>query len=202
MNHIRRLAWLPLVVGASPAHAHSPVPGIEGFYVGLVHPYSTPSQALLMLGLALATVRLEMGMLRWLLGCFLLASLAGLVLGPHVSDPDPFLFAAAFAACALAALAPRRLVFLAIVLAGFGGYLIGEISIPDDGPMRDRLFTMSGSIVGANLGLLYLFGINSVIRERFTWPWVDVAYRVVAAWLGAVALLMLALGFVEVAPPA
>ncbi len=198
MNAIRRLVLLPLGVGAAPAHAHGPIPGIEGFYIGLLHPLSTPSQALLMLGLGLLVGGLAVEKARWALGSFLIASVVALILGPQVANLDQVLFAMAFATGVLAALAPGRLVPLTILLASIGGYLIGEVSIPDDGPMRDRLITMSGSIVGANLGLLYLFGIIHVMRERYKWPWLGTAFRVAAAWLGAVALMMLALGSVEV----
>lgn len=201
MKTIRRLAWLPLAVGATPVHAHSPVPGIEGFYVGLLHPFSTPAQALLMVGLALLAGWVALDKVRWLLGVFLVASFAGLLLGPQIANLDPYLFAMAFASCALAALAPGKLVPLAVVFAGIGGYLIGEVSIPDEGPARDRIITMSGSIIGANLGLLYIVGVSHIIRERYTWAWVEIAFRVIAAWLGAVALLMFALGSVASPPP-
>ena len=50
---LRKLAWLAFAAWPVPAYAHSPVPGIEGFYIGLLHPFSTPAQALLMLGLGL-----------------------------------------------------------------------------------------------------------------------------------------------------
>ncbi|MDW3223916.1 MAG: HupE/UreJ family protein [Paracoccaceae bacterium] len=192
------MAWVPLAVGPSQAYAHSPVPGIEGFYIGLLHPFSTPSQFLSMVGLALLVSSFELKMARWLLTVFLTGSLMGLMVGQQLSEPDPALFAVACAICVLAALSPGRLALLAVGLVGIGGYLIGVASIPDDGPTRDRLFTMSGSFVGANLGLLYLFGIIIFIRERYIWSWVGIAFRVVAAWVGTIALLMLALAFTRV----
>lgn len=200
MTAARRFAWVPLAVGAEPALAHSPVPGIEGFYVGLLHPFSTPSQALLMLGLGFLVGSFAAERARWLLADFLVASLVGLVLGLRLANLDAALFAAAFAICALAALFPGKLIGLAIAFVCLGGFLIGDASVPDDGPMRDRLFTLSGSIVGANLGLIYLFGGALWIRGRYTWPWVGIAFRVAAAWLGAISLLMFALGFADVAP--
>lgn len=198
MNSLRRCAFLAVAIGATPVHAHSPVPGIEGFYTGLLHPFSTPAQALFLVGLSLLAGVLTAASARWLLGGFLIASLAGLFLGPHFDDVDPVLFAMASVAGAMAALAPGKLVPVTVILAAVGGYLIGEISIPDDGPTNDRVITMSGAIVGANVGLLYLFGVNNVIRERYTWGWVGIAFRVLAAWLGAVALLMFALGYAAV----
>ena len=200
MNIGLRLLWLPLLVAAGPAYAHSPVPGIEGFYVGAAHPFSTPSQALLMFGLGLMAGSFAAEKVRWILTGFLFATLIGLIFGPRDANIDTIMFAMAFITCAFAALFPGKLAALAIVLVCIGGLLIGVVSIPDDGPMRDRLFTMSGSIVGANIGLLFLWGISDVVRERYKWPWIGIAFRVVAAWLGAIALLMLALGFAEVAP--
>ena len=201
MKRSWRLAWLAVLAGPTPAFAHSPVPGFEGVYVGLIHPFSTPSQALLMIGSSLLVGGFSTERARWLLLGFLIASLVGLAVGPRIPDIDPYLFALAFVACAFAALVPGRLMLLAIASLSFGGFLIGQVSIPDDGPTRDRLFTMLGSMIGANVGLLYLFGIYLVIRERFTWPWVGVAFRVVAAWLGAIASLMLALRYAQVVVP-
>ncbi|MDJ0991994.1 MAG: HupE/UreJ family protein [Dinoroseobacter sp.] len=197
MTALRQLAWFPVVIAASPACAHSPVPGLEGFYTGMLHPFSTPSQLLVMVGLGLLVGAFAVKSARWLLCGFLVGTFAGLLMGPLIPDIDPIMFALAFAACCLVALIPGRLMLIAIALAITGGYLIGEASIPDEGPTRDRLFTMSGSIVGANVGLLYLFSIVDFVRSRCVWPWVGVAFRVIAAWLGAISLMMLALGSVE-----
>ncbi len=201
MKQLARFGWLPLAVGAGPACAHSPVPGIEGFYVGLLHPFSTPSQALLMFGLALLVSGFAVDKTRWNLAAFLIATFAGLFAGSATSDLDVPMFTVAFAAAGLFALATGKVLPLAVSLAAIGGFLVGEASIPDDGPVRDRVITMAGSIVGANLGLLYLFGIMHVIKERYTWPWVSIAFRVAAAWIGAIALLMLALGLAQDPPP-
>ena len=202
MTLLKRLAWLPFFMGAKPALAHSPVPGIEGFYVGLIHPFSTPPQALLMIGLALLVGGFAPERARWVFSGFVVASFIGLFAAIGIEELDVIMFAVAFAACALAALLPGKVLPFAIAITCAGAFLIGDASVPDDGPARDRLFTMSGSMVGANIGLLYLFGVSLVIRERYTMAWVTIAFRVAAAWLGAISLLMLALGFAEGVPPA
>ncbi|SNS75874.1 HupE/UreJ family protein [Tropicimonas sediminicola] len=194
MTRAWRLAWLPFLLGAGPAFAHSPVPGLEGFYIGMLHPFSTPAQALLMVGMGLLASGYASERERYHFAAFPVATILGLILGSSSADLDPAMFATAFAVCALAALAPGRVHLLAVALVALGGFLIGAASIPDAGPLRDRLFTMSGSLVGANLGLLYLFGIILVLKQRFTWDWVGIALRVAAAWVGAISLLMLALG--------
>ena len=178
MRSFRRLAWLPFALGADPAFAHAPIPGIKGFYVGLIHPFSTPGQALLMLGLGLLIGGLAVEKIRWNWGTFSVSLFGGLIAGSNSLEPDAMMFASAFAACSVAALFPGRLMPIAIALSAIGGVLIGSVSVPDDGEMRDRIFTMSGSIVGAFIGLLYIVGLIFVIRERYTWPWVGTALRV------------------------
>jgi hypothetical protein len=191
---MRRLIWLPFLLAASPAHAHSSMPGIKGFYVGLVHPFSTPSQAVAMLGLGLLAGGFVAPRSGWMFGTFLAFGLFGIAVGVGPLDLDTGLFAAAFLSCALAALAPGRVVLLAIALTAVGAHLIGAASVPDPGPARDRVITMAGSLVGANLGLLYLWGAVHVARTRIPWSGTPIALRVVAAWIGAIALLMLSLG--------
>lgn len=196
MKKRKLLKYLPfMLVAASPVSAHSPVPGIEGFYVGLIHPFSTPPQALLLLGLGFLVGGFKPEQARLLLLCFLVASFTGLFFAFGFAEIDTIMFAIAFAACSMAALSPGNLVLLATALVGIGSFLIGDASVPDDGPIRDRLITMSGSMVGANVGLLYLCGICLLAKERYTTPWVGISFRVAAAWLGAVSLLMLALRF-------
>ncbi|MBO9410985.1 MULTISPECIES: HupE/UreJ family protein [unclassified Ruegeria] len=190
-----------LVLAAGPAAAHSPVPGIKGFYVGLVHPFSTPPQALLMLSLGLLVGGFKPERVRWLLPSFLAASFAGLISAYGLESLDAKMFSIAFAACSTAALFQGKLLPVAIALVCIGAFLIGDASVPEAGPVRDRVFTMSGSMVGANVGFLYLLGGSLWIRERFSKPWVAIAFRVAAAWLGAVSLLMLALRLSETASP-
>ena len=76
--------------------------------------------------------------------------------------------AGCFFAYASAALGARKPAVLAISIAAFGACLFGEACFPDDGPIRDQLFMMSGSMVGANIGLLYLFGIIHFVPARYT----------------------------------
>lgn len=194
---MKRIGWsagLAVIVSAGPAHAHSSFPGIEGFYVGFLHPFSTPAQALVILGLGFLAGGFDAARTRWHLGAFLAAILIGMFLG-NGSDQDVSLFAVAFLACAWAALAPGRILPLTVGLVAIGGLLIGIVSVPDPGPLRDRVITMAGSLVGANIGFLYVFGIVLLIRERFAREWVRIALRIAAAWTGAISLVMLALKF-------
>ncbi|MGI9366059.1 MAG: hypothetical protein ACR2O8_12805 [Rhizobiaceae bacterium] len=190
-------SWLCL---ALPAHAHSPFPGIEGFYVGLLHPFSTPPQALLIIGLALLVAGVAQNRLLVSFGVFLFTTLVSLVGGLWIEDSDGLLYASAVVVSALAALWPRPLIPVVLVMIFLAGFLIGQVSIPDPGPTRDRIVTMGGSYAGASIGLLWLTAGALSIKERCTQDWVQVAFRVVAAWMGAISLVMLALQFAAVEP--
>jgi len=183
------------------ALAHSPFPGIEGFYTGLLHPFSTPSQALLMFGTGILIGSARPGDAQWCFGVFLLSLLIGMAPGIILTDPDGILFAAAGVTSAVAALSPKPVRVVPLVLTAIAGVLIGQLSITDPGPVRDRVITTAGSFIGAGLGLLYIFGAISYIRERFAQAWVDIAIRISCAWLGAISLVMLALSYaVRTAP--
>lgn len=201
MNRFRSLIWLVFLLGAGPAQAHAPIPGLKGFYIGMLHPFSTPPQALLMIGLGLMVGSFGAARAWPFLGAFLGVAIAGLFIGTAGVEFDWALYGVAVTACAQVALLPGRLMPLALGLTAVGALLIGFYSIPDEGAMRDRIITMTGSMVGANIGLLYLFGATHLIQQRYTWLWVGIAFRVAAAWLGAIALVMLALGFADIAAP-
>ena len=173
-----------------------------GFYTGLLHPFSTPAQALVMVGLGLVAGRFGAARAWMFLGAFLIASLAGVWIGSADLLPEWAYYGVAVMACAMAALVPGKGAPLALGVTVAGAALIGVASIPDAGPTSDRVITMTGSIVGANVGFLYLFGATHFIETRYPFDWVRIALRVLAAWLAAIALVMLALGYAQVPPSA
>ncbi|XDB00249.1 HupE/UreJ family protein [Sulfitobacter sp. LCG007] len=116
--------------GAKPAYAHGSLPGIDGFYAGLLHPFSTPSQAVLMPGLGLVVGSFAVPKVNWHLAAFLAAMLAGMLSGSRFAQLDAALFAVAFAVCALNALQPGKLLAVSIPLVAVAGVLIGMASIP------------------------------------------------------------------------
>jgi len=166
---------------------------MEGFYAGLLHPLSTPDQAVALLATGLLLGGFAMQRLAVAFGAVAVGLATGLALGTPSGNPAPWLFGLAALAAAVAALAPGRALPLAALLSLGAGALLGWALLPDAGPPRDRAFTTSGSVTGAALGLLYLAGGLDLLRDRLRTPWLAVALRVLAAWIAAIALLMLAL---------
>ncbi|SLN60316.1 hypothetical protein PSA7680_03173 [Pseudoruegeria aquimaris] len=196
----RLAGWIVPTLCPGAAFAHAPVPGIKGFYIGLLHPFSTPAQALLMLGVGLLAGSFALERAKAPIAAFVGLSLVGLFAGSAEWVLDPAMYGIAVIACTHAALAPGRGVPLAALVLGVGGLVIGAASIPDAGPARDRAFTMTGSLFGAGMGLLYIAGLSAIVKERFAAPVVQIGFRVLAAWTGAIALVMLALLYAQ--PPA
>ena len=199
---LKRLAAAGLGLAAAllpqAARAHSPFPGAEGFYLGILHPLSTPGQllALLAIGVMLGWRWRDAFARSW--AGFAIAALVGIVLGQleiRLDGEEVYLLLIAVIAATLSALYPKGHVLAHVILASAGGLLIGLLSTPDPGPRAATIITIAGSFVGANLTLFYVSGAVGWVRERFTQHWVEVGLRVAAAWIAAVALLMGALAF-------
>ena len=178
------------------AAAHAPIPGLMGFYVGMLHPLSTPPQllALLALGLMLGQQFPRDFVVCWIV--FAICCFAGMVLGQTVGmqgTEDAWLLAICAIAASLAALLPNGFVLPWLVLAGGCGLLVGIVSTPDPGHWRPTLITLAGSFVGANLALLFSTGGVGWLTEHFSQPWVRIGLRIIAAWIAAISFLMLAL---------
>ncbi len=180
------------------AVAHSPIPGIEGFYTGLLHPLSNVPQLLALLALA---VMLGHGFRQSpasSLAALAFGLLIGIVLGQLALTADWLqagLLIAAVAAAATSALFPALPIVVAALFALVVGILVGIASTPDPGPLRATLMTLAGSFVGANLFVPSVADGVAWIRQKYTKHWVQVGIRVVAAWICAISVLMTALAF-------
>ncbi len=180
------------------AVAHSPIPGIEGFYTGLLHPLSNVAQLLALLALA---VMLGHGFRQSpasSLAALAFGLLIGIVLGQLALTSDWLqagLLIAAVAAAATSALFPALPIVVAALFALVVGILVGIASTPDPGPLRATLMTLAGSFVGATLFVPSVADGVAWIRQKYTKHWVQVGIRVVAAWICAISVLMTALAF-------
>lgn len=181
---------LILFYAATPAAAHSPMPGIEGFYVGLLDPVLAVPQVLVLLSLGLLIASLGNRQAVWPVSAFVAGTLAGIVLGAGLTALTLPLLAIAVLCGGMAAGVPGRFLALVALAAGVAGFLIGAVSIPDPGPTRDRIITVTGSFVGANIALLYVLGAALFIRERNASAWVGAVFRSVAGLICAMAIAL------------
>lgn len=188
------------VLVAGPAWAHSSVPGIRGFYVGLLHPLITPVQVL-----ALAPLALLLGQhwtqatkSAWLaFAACLVAGLAAAFALHAVIVPDWLLMLAAVAAGGLAALARPLPPAVLTALAAIIGVLLGFASLPDPGLWFAMVVTGFGSITGTFLLVFYIGAGIGWLRQRFDRPWLNIGVRVAGSWVVAIACLTLTLAYVS-----
>lgn len=193
---MRALVVLAVILLPESALAHSPVPGMEGFYVGLVHPLVETVQALAIVatGLLIGQQGLDALQPSWIAFAvaFALGLGAALMVEPAVV-PDPGLFAVALL-CGVGVAAARRLPrIVSMAIAAAVGAAIGIRSMPDPGSWRAMAFTICGSVVGATLLMFYAIGAAHLIRGQDRRPWLQIGLRVFGSWIGAASALMLAL---------
>lgn len=187
-----------LCLAPTIAVAHSSIPGIEGFYTGLLHPYSKVGEILALLALA---VMLGLGFRKnadFSLFVFAFGLIIGMVLGQPALMADWLhvgLLVTAVLTAATSALFPVLSKVVAALFALVIGILVGIDSIPDPGPLGAMLITLAGSFFGAILLVLYVAGSVDWIRQKYTKHWVEVGIRIVAAWICAISILMTALAF-------
>jgi len=192
----------PIILGALAlivpvmAHAHSPYPGVRGFYVGAMHPLTTPSHVLLIIAISiLLGIRVTEGRMRYLATIFS-ATAAGLILA--------FVLASFFPSALLILLLTTLLGILIIVpvplpgwvfvfLAGLSGFLLALESIPDPGAFLDVLITVSGSLVGIHYLIMYGSKGAAYALEHRESQVMQIGIKVAGSWITAIGLLMLAL---------
>ena len=183
-----------------PAAAHAPIPGWEGFYVGLLHPVTSPAQVAALIALGLVFGQRWPGRFALAWAMFAVACLIGILLGQMglpIETADLGLLALAVVTGILATLWPAAPLVLGVAAAAaaVAGVLIGLASTPDPGALRATVITLAGSLVGAVLALLYAAGGFGWLYERATMAWARIGFRITAAWTAAIAALLLALRF-------
>lgn len=195
---MRRKLWLTgLCLSAIPviAHAHTPYPGVKGFYIGALHPLTTPAHILLIIAISLLLgSRLLESRFRCLLTLFLstaLGLLLAFVLAPFL--PTGLLLLALLAVVGLILVFPKPLsegVYM--TLTGLSGFLLGLESIPEPGPVLDVIITTFGALVGIHY--LIMYGANGVnyVWQRWQSQVTKIGVRVAGSWLTAIAAMMLA----------
>ncbi len=181
------------IASPSAAWAHSPVPGIEGFYVGMLHPLTVPGHILLLSVVGLLLGFRGMNVARPAFAAFAASLAIGALFGRSV----PTAALTGWAPLAAVLLTAPVLFFsraqgVAIFVGAVGGLVVGLGSLPEPGPMRAVAITLAGSLAGAPFMMLCIAAVAESIRQRLRSSWTDTIACVAAAWVTAIATLLLA----------
>jgi hydrogenase/urease accessory protein HupE len=179
-----------LVIGIEPARAHDAIPGIGGFYGGLLHPVLVPAHglALVALGLLIGQQRPRAG-LKAVFAAALLLGVLIIVSAFAARDADYAVLGVAAAAGIAVAVARPLSVVLSCPLAAVAGVAIELDSVPQEISMQTTLLALVGTAIGAFL----VVGIVADIAARLQRDWQRIAVRVFGSWIAASAILVLAL---------
>jgi urease accessory protein len=177
-----------------PALALTPIEGLGGLYVGLLHPVLTPTHGLALLGLGLLIGQQPTNKRLLPLMLFVLALAAGLLalaLAVGETAAGAVLLAAVAISGVLVAAAFRLPLLILGPLAAAMGAAIGLDSPPEVIPFQEAVAMLIGTGLGASIALgLVVEGASRMARD-----WQQIGVRVLGSWTAASALLAIAVRF-------
>lgn len=190
MRWLRGSALLCGAAACVPAAAHSPMPGVGNFYAGMLHPWMVPAHAMAIVatGLWLGQHRLAGGKAQLL---FCVAVAAGLVIGvfaPWQRSELALLTVTSLIAGAVVAARESPMLAVCAVVVIAGG-LLGLDSQADGLSGRPLWMALAGTALSVLIGVSWMLLISDFAKR----PWMKIGLRVVASWLAAAAILVLAL---------
>jgi len=196
-RRLTRLLMLGACLFAFPAtaHAHSPIKGMGEFINGLLHPLTTPSQVLLIIGLGLLAGRRRPFSLKAPMAVFIALSGAGLILATvcRVQSVHPAtLLGIALCAGTLLALDKNldTLPFCALFAAA--ALAMGLDSAVEAGSFSSVAKTLLGNWISLAVLVCDIAIYVSLGGEA---KWLKVALRIFGSWIIAISLLVLAFSF-------
>lgn len=186
------LIAVSLLAGAPAAHAHTTVEGLDKFTNGLIHPLFVTTHVLLLVALGLLVSKQRPFDPRKPLLAFAIAALAGLAMGLKPLPPAILIGAAVAIAIVLAA-DWKLHAKLRIPFAILAGLLLGMDSHPENLPDRMALLkAVLGVWIGLNVWFMTAAYYPSLLPEK---KWASYAVRILASWIIAIAVMVLALSF-------
>ncbi len=187
---------LALLLLPGVALAHSPIKGLDNFYVGLLHPLFVPAHALAVFSFGILLGQQQVHRVQSVALAFLLGLLAGLAgsLWWSAAWLEPGLLSMAVVVGLLVALAREYAVTAIAVGAVLLGAMIGLDSQQSDLSGRGWFAAMLGTVIGVYLLLLYAMMFAEFFSKRV---WQQIGLRVLGSWAAASALLVLSLTLIQ-----
>lgn len=200
----RRLMPVALWFCASPlAHAHTATKGVGDVTNGLLHPLQMPSHLLILLALGLYGAQRSSRGTRQPILVFTVAAIAGLALTiPNwfKEVPSWALSVVALGIAILVALRAALPVAASSSIYALGAMVVTLDSGIDQAPLIVALKTLFGTFCAI---LAIVTSTTFYVRQIPRKNWIKIAIRVLASWIAAIALLMIAFAFRKtVKPPA
>jgi hydrogenase/urease accessory protein HupE len=191
-----RRGWTVLILGAclipASAEAHTALQGMGGFWSGVGHLLTSLDQLAFLFGLAIWTSFYRRRTDACVIGIGFVAVFGGAFLGAAIGADTSLDWAAPIAALmtvvGLAGAASLRCGALPLLgVASVGGLVCGAASSLGAVGLSLGLFSLGGSIASASVLSYGLLASRGLERE-----WGRVVLRVVASWIAAIGLMMLA----------
>jgi hypothetical protein len=178
------------------ARAHVTVPGLPAAYAGFLHALTEPPSPLAIAGLGLLLGLQGPEGLRWSWPAFAVSMLAGMAAMlarlPFLDPRVPLVVLPLL--CGLTAAAGIRVTGPVAASMGLAaGYFLGVVSAPPPASWVTTLYAVSGALLGANFALIFIVAAVDLARQRWPGPWLSVGLRIIASWIAAISLLLLAL---------
>ncbi len=191
-RRIGAVAGLAILASPVSAQAHGAIPGLEGFTNGLLHPLFTPAHVLMMLALGLLISQRQPLDVRTPLGVFIPVFAGALLLTLHEAhrEPAPWLVTGlVLVPAALVALDRAIPPWAMRLLFGVCAVVLGLDSAVETGTTGLRLKTLAGNWLVVSF---LMFDVASYAIHAQRRNWTRIGVRVVASWMVAICLLMLA----------
>lgn len=190
----RKLLFVFFILLPQIALAHSPIKGIGFFLNGVLHPLLVPAQVIAIVALGLLYGQHQEDKNKKSVLVFLSAVIAGLILTGLFLTPDVsivlLIVATIIGLLVVSGLTLPQLIY--ILLAVIVGFVVGLDSAQVGLDTRSAIVSLFGSGVGIYFLFLYAMALSESLTHKH---WQKIAVRIMASWLCASALMVLALRF-------
>ncbi len=196
MRAIRAVAFCAGWLVPAEAFSHGLSPGPEGIYLAFIHTLSEMPVPLVILATGLliglnGTKALEAALPLHIVGMAI--GLIALLQFRIFVDPELPMLGVAVASGVWAALSAPLPWLVAAILGMLSGYFMGVFIGPGPASWATQVYAIAGGMSASVFGIVLVFAVIHLIRERWTMSWVTIWLRVVASWLTAVSTLVAAL---------
>jgi len=191
---LRISLFLSLMFLPQLALAHSPIKGIGSFLNGMLHPLLVPAQVLIILALGLWYGQHKPAENKTSVLIFLFATIVGLIASGFSMTADVSILllvgAVVIGLLIISGISVPQVFYIFMGISA--GFIVGLDSAQEALADKAKILSLFGSGVGIYFLLLYAMAISESLSVRH---WQVIAVRVIASWLSASAMMVLALSF-------